>query len=92
MIMAGRLHIVQDRVGDQLRFHNIPTENQIDAPEQSSRAVSKTSSCQVNTASRWGIKQLGFLLVLSSWGPRSSFLVARGNLWPPPLNDSPDHQ
>ena len=92
MIIAGRLHIVQDSVGDQLRFHNIPTENQIDAPEQSSRAVSKTSSCQVNTASRWGIKQLGFLLVLSSWGPRSSFLVARGNLWPPPLNDSPDHQ
>ena len=92
MIIAGRLHIVQDSVRDQLRFHNIPTENQIDAPEQSSRAVSKTSSCQVNTASRWRIKQLGFLLVLSSWGPRSSFLVARGNLWPPPLNDSPDHQ
>ena len=92
MIIAGRLHIVQDSAGDQLRFHNIPTGNQIDAPEQSSRAVSKTSSCQVNTASRWGIKQLGFLLVLSSWGPCSSFLVARGNLWPPPLNDSPDHQ
>ena len=92
MIIAGRLHIVQDSVGDQLRFRNIPTENQIDPPEQSSRAVSKTSSCQVNTTSRWGIKQLGFLLVLSSWGPRSSFLVARGNLWPPPLNDSPDHQ
>ena len=59
MIIAGRLHIVQGSVGDQLRFHNIPTENQIDTPEQSSRAVSKTSSCRVNTASRWGIKQLG---------------------------------
>lgn len=45
MIVAGRLHIVQGSVGDQLRFHNIPTENQIDAPEQSFRAVSKTSSC-----------------------------------------------
>ena len=40
MIIAGRLHIVQGSVGDQLRFHNIPTENQIDAPEQSFRAVS----------------------------------------------------
>ena len=59
MIVAGRLHIVQGSVGDQLRFHNIPTENQIDAPEQSSRAVSKTSSCRVNTAIRWGINQLG---------------------------------
>ena len=45
MILAGRLHIVQGSVGDQLRFHNIPTENQIDAPEQSFRAVSETSSC-----------------------------------------------
>ena len=59
MIIASSLHIVQDSVGDQLRFHNIPTENQIDATGQSSRAVSKTSSCRVNTASRWGIKQLG---------------------------------
>ena len=39
--------------------------------------VTKISSCRVNTTSRWGIKQLGILLI-----------VAGGNPQPPPLNDS----
>ena len=59
MIIAGRLHIVQDSVWDQPTFQNIPTEDQIDAAEQSSRAFTEISSCWVNRTSRWGIKQLG---------------------------------
>ena len=41
--------------------------------------VTKISSCQVNTTSRWGIKQL----------PETIFVIAGGNPWPPPLNDIP---
>ena len=58
------------------------------------RAVTKISSCRVNTTSRQGIKHLGIsfgsiFLLFSYAGGR--VLSSRENPWlNPPLNDSPD--
>ena len=61
------------------------------------RAVTRISSCRVNTTSRRGIKQLGisfgsfFCLFsfVSSWG--ATIIVAGGNPWPPAVYDTPGY-
>ena len=59
------------------------------------RVVTKISSCQVNTAIRRGIKQLGvsvgfiFLLFSFESSREAMFVVAGGNPRPPPINDTP---
>ena len=56
------------------------------------RDVTKISSCQVNTTSRWGIKQLeiSFCSIFLWKYSGAKFIIAGGNSWPPALEDSPD--
>ena len=55
------------------------------------RVVTKISSCQVNTTSRQGIKQLGIsfgsIFLLFSYESRGTFIIAGGNPQSPALYD-----
>ena len=51
------------------------------------RVVTKISSCRLNTSNRQGIKQPG--ISFGSIFLLFSYESSRGNLQPPPFNDSP---